>query len=192
VRGGFSQGYLVMDQSGNLYTSTFFGDVIEYSPNGSGGWTGSTIYSFNVSGEGPSPVILDAEGNLYGTFASGGSHGLGFVLELSPSSSGPWTLTDIHDFYGRNGAESAANDAGGLLGGLIFDAALHSSFPKIMVCGKRQFFTTLLLRWMVAFPGSWPCWTGSYTASQKWAGISGSVYFLRSNLKRTLVQWLEA
>lgn len=81
------------------------------------------IYSFPESGEGPSPLIVDSDGNLYGTYASGGSHGHGYVFELSPASAGSWSLTDIHDFNGRNGAESTTDDANGLLGGMIMDTA---------------------------------------------------------------------
>ncbi len=119
----YSFGFLVMDQSGNLYGSTYFGDVYEYSPGTSGTWTASLVHSFGVSDQGPSPLIVDSAGNLYGTFASGGSNGLGYVFELSPVTGGTWTLTDLHDFNGSDGAGSTTGDAGGLIGGLTMDAS---------------------------------------------------------------------
>jgi uncharacterized repeat protein (TIGR03803 family) len=119
----YSFGFLVMDQSGNLYGATYFGDVYEYSPSTSGTWTATLLYTFGVSGQGPSPLILDEAGNLYGIFASAGSNGVGYVFELSPSSGGTWTLTDLHDFDGSDGAGSTAGDAGGLVGGLTMDAS---------------------------------------------------------------------
>jgi uncharacterized repeat protein (TIGR03803 family) len=42
---------------------------------------------------------------------------------LSPGSSG-WSLTDLHDFNGRDGnASNSGNSAAGVLGGLIMDAS---------------------------------------------------------------------
>jgi uncharacterized repeat protein (TIGR03803 family) len=110
-------GSLVMDQAGNLYGSTFEGNVIEYSLGESGVWNARVIYTFQNGT--PSPVILDAAGNLYGVAASGVN---GFVFELSPSSSDTWTFSHLHDFSGSDGSASA-NAAGGMLGGLIMDSA---------------------------------------------------------------------
>jgi uncharacterized repeat protein (TIGR03803 family) len=111
-------GSLAMDQSGNLYGSTFQGLVVEYSPGASGVWTATIIYDF---GDGmPSPVIIDAAGNLYGIAASGVN---GFVFELSSAAGGTWTLTDLRDFNGSDGSETSANSAGGMLGALIMDAS---------------------------------------------------------------------
>jgi uncharacterized repeat protein (TIGR03803 family) len=119
----YSFGSLVMDQSGNLYGSTYFGDVYEYSPGTSGTWAATLVHSFGVSDQGPSPLVLDAVGNLYGIFASGGGNGLGYVFELSPATGGTWVLADLHDFNGSDGAGSTSSDAGGLIGGLIMDAS---------------------------------------------------------------------
>jgi uncharacterized repeat protein (TIGR03803 family) len=112
-----------MAHSGNLYGSDYWGEVYEYSPAASGKWTSSLVYTFRGgSGNGPSPLTLDEEGNLYGTYGSGGSHGLGYVFELSQASDGAWSLTHLHDFNGTDGAVSTANDAYALLGGLIRDS----------------------------------------------------------------------
>jgi uncharacterized repeat protein (TIGR03803 family) len=116
-------GSLVLDQDGNLFGVTAFGNVFEISPDGAGGWTGSVIRAFNggFDGSAPSPLVRDTAGNLYGTNATGGSHSLGYVFELSPAG-GSWSLIHLHDFGGSDGAETT-NTAGNIVGGVIFDAA---------------------------------------------------------------------
>jgi len=119
----YPMGPLVMDHAGNFYTSNYFGDVFEFSPNGSGGWSESLVYNFNPQsrGTGPSNLLIDGGGNLYGVEVAGGAKGVGYVFELSPNSVGGWTLTDLHDFDGHDGAGGAG--AAGVVGGLIMDAA---------------------------------------------------------------------
>lgn len=76
------------------------GAVFELSPNGSGGWNESVLYSFTggVDGnEGYSSVIFDSAGNLYGTTFYGGANGAGVVFELSPAG-GIWTETVLYSF----------------------------------------------------------------------------------------------
>jgi hypothetical protein len=46
-----------------------------------------------------SPVVFDAQGNIYGT-AGGGTYGFGTVFELSPNSSGGWTESILYNFTG--------------------------------------------------------------------------------------------
>jgi uncharacterized repeat protein (TIGR03803 family) len=95
-------GSLALDHAGNLYAVTIFGNICEFSPDGSGGWTTTTIYSFS-DGDLSSPVIADGAGNLYGETFFGGSNNLGYIYELSLGSGG-WTLTDLHDFSGSDGS----------------------------------------------------------------------------------------
>ena len=76
------------------------------------------IYSFAGSypEEGPlNPLLLDANGNLFGTTYSGGLYGAGSVFKLTPSGGG-WTYTSLHDFTGTG------PDAGYPQGGLVMDA----------------------------------------------------------------------
>src|SRR5450755_1839598 len=108
---------LIMDSAGNLYGTTVSGGscinaeacgtVFELSPQ-PGGWTQTTIYSSSTGNLG-SPLIMDADGNLYGTIATGGngsakycSARCGSVFELSPSSGG-WTFTTLFSFHGSDG-----------------------------------------------------------------------------------------
>jgi len=101
---------LVMDAAGNLYGvaqdggSTQQGTVFELSPNGSGGWTQTTLYQFHGSdGQSPNDLTLDSAGNLYGTTNSGGkcpafSVGCGIAFELGRQSDGSWSETILHRF----------------------------------------------------------------------------------------------
>jgi len=72
------------------------------------------------AGDGLAPygrLISDAEGNLYGTTALGGTSGAGVVFELAkPQGSGAWTETILYNFTG-------SNDGSQPYGGLIFDSA---------------------------------------------------------------------
>src|SRR5579863_3745772 len=116
-------GSLAMDQAGNLYGVTYFGNVFEVTRSGSEGWTATVLHAFTggVDGNAPSPLILDAEGNLYGANATGGRDNLGYVFEVSISE-GRWSLTHLYDFTGRDGAETI-NTAGGEVAALIQDAS---------------------------------------------------------------------
>ncbi len=61
-------------------------------------------------------LILDGNGNLYGTAESGGDYDNGTVFELSPNGDGTWTHTVLHAFTEEpDGAVPQAS--------LIFDAA---------------------------------------------------------------------
>jgi uncharacterized repeat protein (TIGR03803 family) len=179
--GAFPNG-VIIDNSGNLYGTTNFrgansyGTVFSLVPNGHGGWTESTLYSFSGGADGGGPragvisdgsggflgstsyggsgnggtvfqlsssggnwllnplssfnysgtlgltppgpgasLVMDANGNLYGTTALAGAFSQGSVFKLTPSNGG-WTLTTLHDFTG--GA-----DGGQPLGQLVLDAS---------------------------------------------------------------------
>jgi uncharacterized repeat protein (TIGR03803 family) len=92
---------LIFDAAGNLYGTTFMGGsdtsgcqsdgcgtVFELTPQSGGNWTETVLHSFSDDGtDGTSPyasLLLDAEGNLYGTTAAGGAQGYGTVFEVTP------------------------------------------------------------------------------------------------------------
>jgi uncharacterized repeat protein (TIGR03803 family) len=87
---------LTMDAAGNLYGTTRDGGMYSYScgnvfklTRSSGGWTYTSLHDFTCQDEslGYSPmggVILDANGNLYGTTYQGGALGWGTVWEITP------------------------------------------------------------------------------------------------------------
>jgi len=106
---------LVEDAAGNLYGTTFegggcggvgCGTVFEMSPSGGGAYTETILHSFPAkSGDGCTPVggvILDGAGNLYGTAAGCGAHGLGVAYALSAGTGGNWTETILHSFAGKS------------------------------------------------------------------------------------------
>lgn len=138
--GGAPAGAIVMDASGNLYGTNLIGGikslsckgscgtVFELSPDGSGGWTETTIFTFantNTSdGARPWGLIQDATGNLYGVAQNGGSGGSGVVYKLSQISEGAWRQTVLHEFSGGDGADPTSKlllDADGNLLGTTFD-----------------------------------------------------------------------
>jgi uncharacterized repeat protein (TIGR03803 family) len=128
---GASASNLIFDAAGNLYGETGYGGatgnglVFELSPGAGGSWVWKDLYDFQGGVDGSLPlggVILDGEGNLYGTTKLGGSgtgchrSGCGTVFELSPSG-GSWSKTILYNFAG------GPNDGENPLAGLVFDRA---------------------------------------------------------------------
>jgi uncharacterized repeat protein (TIGR03803 family) len=115
---------VTFDSAGDLYGaasgggSSNNGTVYELTPGKSGSWTEKTLLSFNgKSGSTPvCPVVFDSKGNLYGTTKLGGANGVGVVYELSPSSSGKWTETVVHNFGG-------SGDGAYPVGAILVDSA---------------------------------------------------------------------
>jgi uncharacterized repeat protein (TIGR03803 family) len=114
--GAKPQAGLIMDAKGNVYGTTVYGgasgDGVVFKVNKSG--HESLLHTFKGGKDGEYPfagLIFDAEGNLYGTTAQGGTSNAGTVFELS--SKGKETI--LYSFTG--GADGANPRAG-----LIFDA----------------------------------------------------------------------
>ena len=89
------------------------GNVFELSPNSSGGWTESVLYTFQGGGDGAVPealLTIDANGNLYGTTVDGGYFGnsscglvvggCGVVYKLSPNADGSFSQSVLYRFRG--------------------------------------------------------------------------------------------
>ncbi len=119
-----SAGGLIMDSAGDLYGTSvgsggasLAGTVFKLTPNASGGYTESTIYTFTGGSDGGAPaagVIMDSKGNLYGTTVGGGSHNGGVVFELEPNGSGGYSESVLYNFTG-------GSDGGNPIGGLVMD-----------------------------------------------------------------------
>jgi uncharacterized repeat protein (TIGR03803 family) len=121
---GSGPGGLVFDGSGNIYGSCSGGGahgdgtVFKMIPQPDGRWSEHILYSFSGGyGTGPSNVVLDAAGNLYGTTNYGGSYGLGSIFELTRHSDGTWVENTIHSFP-VNSSDGYEPDSG-----VILDAA---------------------------------------------------------------------
>jgi uncharacterized repeat protein (TIGR03803 family) len=135
--GNTPSGQVTFDAKGNIYGATIFGGgmtlcgsnsgcgtIYELTPN-NGQWTETVLYRFTGGKDGGEPnggLVFDAQGNLYGTTAIGGS-GHGVVFELSPGENG-WTETVLKVFWGKNGWDPGA--------GLVID-------PSGNLYGSTQF-----------------------------------------------------
>jgi len=120
--GAQPSGGLVVDQHDALYGANA-GVVFRLTPptSGQGAWTETTLASFN--GGINAPLLLGADGSLFGTTQSGGTASLGSVFQLSPPPHGQsdWTLTTLFSFTGfENGFVPGAgliSDSSGALYG---------------------------------------------------------------------------
>jgi uncharacterized repeat protein (TIGR03803 family) len=112
---------LTLDSYGNLYGTSYgggsgMGTVYELSPNGSGGWGESVLYSFCAQpscadGAYPGGQVQATNGTLYATTENGGAYAAGTVFGLSPEPPGGcpsgsytgngWCEAILHAFAGR-------------------------------------------------------------------------------------------
>jgi uncharacterized repeat protein (TIGR03803 family) len=121
---GFSPLFgLVSDTASNLYGTTYggggfaLGTVFRLSPGANGQWTEKVLHAFDKSdGSGPGGgLVLDGNGNLYGSTNSGGANARGTVFRLSQSAGDRWKET-LYSFQ-------TGSDGAGPTGNLIFDSA---------------------------------------------------------------------
>jgi len=85
-------GPVLMDAAGNLYGTTLAGGAYQEGSvfkltNTDGAWTYTTLHDFSNGSDGRSPyghLILDSNGNLYGTAGWGGSTNNGVIWEITP------------------------------------------------------------------------------------------------------------
>ena len=117
--GANPQGTLAMDAQGNVYGTTVNGGahgkgtVFKLSPAG----VETVLYSFEDAPDGANPgagVIMDGEGNLYGTTTYGGSQNTGIVFEV--------TLVGAETVLYRFCQQGGCADGGLPAGRLIMDA----------------------------------------------------------------------
>ena len=101
--GGTPYSGVILDNSGNLYGTAYYGGadsagtVYELSPSGSG-WTEKTLTDFAGGGGYPiGGLTFDPKGNLFGTGFVGGT-----AFELSPSN-GSWIYNLLYTFNGYDG-----------------------------------------------------------------------------------------
>lgn len=150
--------YGTTDQGGFCSTSdgitVCYGSVFRLMPpsHSGGTWTESVLYRFGVTGlsDPHGGVILDAQGNLYGTTYIGGDslYDLGGVFKLSPPTSGgtTWTETTLFEFVLTNGG--APN------GSLIFDG-FGNLYGTTLIGGTSGYGTAFELSPPASGNGPW-------------------------------------
>ncbi len=161
--GSTPQGSLLFDSAGALYGTTYTGGsagegtVFKLTPPAAGSsiWTESLVHSFNVAvgNDGAIPgteqLVMDANGNLYGTASQGGVNFDGAVFELSPpmGTATTWTETLLHSFTGADGS--------GPYDGLLFGSsgALYGVTPQ---GGAYQYYGTI---YKLVPPSTGTAWT---------------------------------
>jgi uncharacterized repeat protein (TIGR03803 family) len=136
---------MVVDAGGNLYGTTFacgkfgYGAVFKVKPDGSE----SLLYSFRGGHDGYNPdsgMILDGQGNLYGTtdyggrvkLCNNGDVGCGTVFKLAPN--GTKTLLDGFKGPPKDGYIPAANpimDASGNLYGTTLSGGISGCYENL-------------------------------------------------------------
>jgi len=120
--GANPNGNLVLGKgAGDLYGTAGGGKesrgvVFRFAPTRGSRWVETVIYNFTdgKDGLGPSAVIMDSSGNLYGPALGGGSNGVIFKLALAKHNQ--WKLTVLYTFQG-------SPDGAGPEARLTFDAA---------------------------------------------------------------------
>jgi hypothetical protein len=99
-------GPLMLDGSGNLYSSTGsggvygYGMVFELMRRPGGVWTEKVLYNFQsaTDANGGGPLIMDSAGNIYGLTAIGGIFTDGSLFKLKPLAGGAWSETVLYSF----------------------------------------------------------------------------------------------
>jgi uncharacterized repeat protein (TIGR03803 family) len=142
---------VVADRSGVLFGTTSQGGssstactegcgvVFQLAQVAKGQWAETVIHTFVGGIDGNSPragIILDSEGNVYGTTAYGGSSNYGMVFKLSSHG---WKESILHTFTGGvdGGVPSASlvMDASGNLYGTTYSGGNTNTCPKTAGCG---------------------------------------------------------
>jgi uncharacterized repeat protein (TIGR03803 family) len=143
--GWSAQGTPVLDSFGNLYGTTVYGGekgqgtVYKLIPGKKGQWRERILHSFQGfprDGGGPSGgVVLDADGNIYGTTVIGGKfgsrYGDGTIFELvAPLGNGRYKEKVLRNFDGRDGSDPMGSlflDESGNLYGTTYSGGSSSA-----------------------------------------------------------------
>ena len=147
-------GDLAWDQQGNLYGVTSeggaFGHGAAFQITQSGNnWTENLIHSFANNPDGAVPqdgVIVDKNGNVFGTTVEGGSQSSGTIYKLSNSGNG-WQETILYNFQG--GSDGAvptgliSDSAGNLYGATRDVAGYAGTVFELSPSGNTWTFTVL-------------------------------------------------
>jgi uncharacterized repeat protein (TIGR03803 family) len=114
--GNIPEAGVIFDAAGTLYGTTGGGGaynggvVFQLSARADGTWSERVLHNFGSGNDGLGPsggLILDKEGNLYGTATFGGVGGscylgCGIVFQLKRCKNGRWTERILHAFTNNN------------------------------------------------------------------------------------------
>jgi uncharacterized repeat protein (TIGR03803 family) len=139
---------VTFDAQGNMYGTTNGGGAGEWGTVweiAKGSNTITTLATFNYS-NGATPfgnLIIDANGNLYGTAATGGANSCGTVFMIAKGSN---TITTVANFDGTNGSFPRGTlrlDAQGNLYGTTNTGGIGNSGTVFMIAKGSNTITTL-------------------------------------------------
>jgi uncharacterized repeat protein (TIGR03803 family) len=171
-------GGLTCDAAGALYGTTYTGGIYGggtvfkltriAASSTNGRWSETTLHSFGNANDGMNPqgtVVLDKQGNVYGTTTDGG-YGRGTVFELAHSKSG-WGETIIYNFLGGNdGAFPYAgvmSDAAGNLYGTTYAGGTYGEGSVFrLTLSNSQWTEAVLYAFDAPSSGGYP-YRGSLT-----------------------------
>ncbi|HWY15297.1 MAG TPA: choice-of-anchor tandem repeat GloVer-containing protein [Rhizomicrobium sp.] len=178
---------LVMDKSGNIFGTTFWGGtanagtVFELS-NVNGVWTETVLYSFTgQNGDGWFPyagLLMAGSGTFYGTTQYGGNYGNGAVFKLFKSA-GVWKEKVIYGFSGADGYEplgTLIRDKNGALYGTTKFGGATDEGVVFMLSPSAGKWTETTLHEFDSFNGD----AANPIAGLTW-GPSGSLYGTTTN-----------
>jgi uncharacterized repeat protein (TIGR03803 family) len=124
---------VLFDSAGNIYGTTYYGGtdgigaIYRLTPNSSGEWNETVLYSFQNGSDGNSSIsnlVFDAAGNLYGTTSEGGL-GKGTIFKLAPGPNDTWTESVPHSFAGPPDGGFPYAGLAGDGAGSFFGATVH-------------------------------------------------------------------
>jgi hypothetical protein len=134
---GQSPNSLISDGAGGFFGTTSEGGIIDagivfhLSPPAIRGqsWTETVVHSFSgdPNGSGPSGLIMDAKGNLYGGTWDGN------VFMLSPTGGGNWTFSKLYHF--SNFPSDLTSPVSGLVmdgNGALYGATFGETVPGVI------------------------------------------------------------
>jgi uncharacterized repeat protein (TIGR03803 family) len=148
--GAYPTDGLIIDDAGRFYGTTFLGGgkgcggygcgtVFKLTRASNGVWKENILHSFSKFEEGQFPqagVVLDGDGNLYGTTTEGGTGvcdpGCGVVFRLSRTPTGKWRELVLY----------SPKASGNFIAGLVMDkrGRLYGSNYGCDGCGDPQVF----------------------------------------------------